>query len=490
MLRRTWSLFLSLLVSGIASGAEPVSLADVVRAVLRDGADVRAAELAVDMAAAQVSAARAVFDPTFTTGADVSGGRSSSFLAGFETSSRAFAWSTDTALSGELPTGTSYELGSSVVRQHSTTTSSLGGESTDQQVSTWAFGVDATVRQDLFAALRPTSAQVALRTAREAKDVEALRALDIRQATLASVTSAWAGWQVEVAAVDVRARRLATAEALEASLMAQLDEGVVTAADVGKVRADRLGAQADLAAAGASARDAGDRLLVQMGRSPGVEVEPAGEFPRLPEVTATLAVHLAEADARSPALALARLQATHSDAALRDAWLQALPSLTVDGSAGVATLAGDARAALLGLADSDSALPTYGAGLTLTVPLGGRAAAAARAKAEASRASISLASDDGSRSLAADVVVALRAVRTAETSVTLARARLEAARAVADAESARADEGLVRVDQRLDALAAVSEAELAVLDQEAALRLAVVELMRLEGSIDALLVQG
>lgn len=489
MSARRATLLLSLLLPTWATAA-PLSLAEALAAALQESADVRTAELALDAAEADIDSARAGFDPVFGTGADVSGGRSRSFLAGFETSARSLTWSADTSLTGELPSGTSYTFGSSVVRQQNTTTSNLGVGTTEQQVSTWAFGVDATLRQDVFAALRPTAATIALRTAREARDQEALRALDTRQTTLATVSEAWSSWEVAVATIDVRARRVATAEALEATLSAQLDEGVATRADVAQVRADRLAAEADLTAARAAAQDAGDRLLVAIGWRPGATIEPGLGFPTLPSVGDDLNTHITRAQDRSPSVALAKLQVEHAQLGVRDARSSSLPSLTIDGTVGAATLASDARTALLGLADTDSTLPNYGAGITLSVPLGGRAAQASRARALASAASLDVARDEVERTVASDVSAAVRAVHTAETSAALARARLEAARAVQEAETARAEEGAARLDQLLDAVAATAEAELTVLQQDAALRIAVVTLARLEGSVDALLVRG
>jgi outer membrane protein TolC len=465
-----------------------ISLPDALEAALTAHPDLRAAEVSVDAADAATRLARAGFDPTLTAGTDISASESQSYVAGYPTASTTTAWSGDVGVNGELATGTSWSVDGEIARQIAATSSSLGGVPSEQETDTWATSFGVTVRQDLLVLLRPTSARIALRQAEERADEATLTLLQARQAALAEVADLWWTWKTTVAREDVARRAVEQAQALEAVTAAWVAEGQAERLELSRVTTDRLAADQTLADAEAAVDAAADAVLVRIGGQPGADVAPDGEGSLAPLASTDPADHLRAAEASSPTLALVRLQLESAEAGARDVRWDGLPSLALTGSFGVGTLDTSAGAALTALG-TDDAFPAYAAGVELSLPLGGRAAAARQDGARAEVRLQEYAYDDARVRLDADLRAALRSVETARRGVDLSTARLEVARATEDGERARTEAGLRRLDQLLDATGDRLDAEVDLLSARLDLGRATLNVARLEGGVDTLLVR-
>lgn len=466
--------------------AAPLSLADALRAALVANPDLVASTYTLDEADASVTSARGVFDPTLDAGVSADGAETSSYLAGYPTSSSTVSWEGDVDLGGQLGSGTSWSVGAATTQQSSSTVSTLGGQSSTSDTDTWATTLSVTASQDLLALLRPTDARAALRKAVERADQASVQALDTRAQVLSDVATAWWDWSGALEQVDVATRSVTAAKALEARTAAWVEVGQSQAVELARVKADRLQAEETLAKAQAAAGSAADVLLLRIGAPPGTPIEPAGDpvGPTLP--TLSLDAHLAAAAAASPTVLLARLQADAATAAARDTRYDALPSLSLGASAGVSTLEDTAGASWSGLF-GDGALPSWGVGLDLSVPLGGRAARGAQDGATAQKEAAIRSLESAERTVDANVRAALRDEATAEQSLALAEARLQVAKETEAGEGARVNEGTRRMDQLLDAVHDREDAELDVIAARRELWRATLQVARLEGTVEAAL---
>ncbi len=479
---------LTLLVLSSAHAAEGISLADALAGAAQKNAELRAAQASVDAARAEVLTAEGAFDASLDASAGAERSESRSFLAGYPMSSSTSAWSADAGVSGELATGTSWSLSTEIARQTSSTETSLGGASSAQETDYWASSVGVTVRQDLLTILRPTDARQAVRNATERADQYEMAALEARQTALAGVADAWWSWKTATERAALAERSVESALALERVTEAWVEEGQAEALELARVRTERLATEQEAAETKAAAVTAGDALLVAMGRDPGADIAPEGEGAPGELASTDVREHLATASSQSPAIARLDLQLAAAHAAVRDVRYDGLPSLAVTGSAGLTSLDTSASGALRDLT-GDEAMPTWAAGLEMSVPLGGRAARGTRQQAEAEVRSAEIALDAAERELEAEMRAALRDVETAERALALATQRLDVARQTEEGERARTEEGLRRTDQLLDAVEAREQAEQDVLDARLSAWRATVEVARLEGGVDAVLAQ-
>lgn len=477
-------LLLTLLSLPSAHAGEGLSLADAISTALQSNADLRAAEAALDAADADQLGAKGAFDPVLSVSGGLDRAESRSFLAGYPMASTTRAWSGDLGIAGELPSGTSWSISGEIARDAADTETTFGGASGTQETDYWTSSVGVTVRQDVLALVRPTTAREAVLRAAERADQREMALLQTRQEALAAVATAWWDFQAAGARAHLARTSVESAVALVQVTDAWVQEGQAEAVELARVRTEQLAAEQAAVEAEAEVARSRDRLLVVIGREPGADVTPVGEGAVRTPASMDLKEHLAIADAQSPSIALLDLQLEAARAASRDARYDGLPSLSLTGSVGAGSLessASDAVGSLVG----DESLPSWAAGIEVSVPLGGRVARGTRDAASADVRAAEAALEEAERALAADVREALRDLQTATTALSLAAQRVEVARETEAGERARAEEGMRRLDQLLDAVNAREEAEADVLDARLAASRAIVEVARLEGGVDA-----
>jgi len=487
----TRPIFLSLVLLGwsVPALAHPLTLDEALVAAVDGNADLRDAELALEQSLQRVGGAQGSYDPLLSAAHDQSHQESESFLGGSPLSSTTFSGTSSVGLTGALASGTSWSLTSRLASQSSVVVTDLSGTSQESTIDNWQASVIFGVQQDLLALLRPSAAAIAVRQAREQSDVATLAALETRQTVLAQVAVSWWSWESAWAQLSVAERAVAEAEETVRVTALWVEAGESERVELSRVQTELLAVRQALSRSRAEAARTGDALLVLVGApttSDAAELTPGGGSDLNLPALGDLDAHLARAREGSPTLARQRLAVENADRSVHDQRLSALPSLGVSGQVGMSSLEADAPTALQSLG-GQSGFPSWAVGVSLSTPLGGRAAAASRSSANLTVEREALALDTLERRLDADVRDAARQTETASEQLELARARLKVAEETEAGEAARLSAGLRRTDQLLTARTARQDAESDVLLAELAQRQAAIELARLEGGVEQVL---
>lgn len=440
--------------------AAELSLKEAVDQAVSEHPDAQQGRLLADQAAASVRSAQAAFDPSLTASTTWSSTESAMYLGASLVDSDSESLDNSIAIQGILPTGTTWSV--STALDNEKTSVVQGGLDSASSFENWTGGAELRVTQDLLAPMRASDAAILSRQARERLSQAELTAGLRTDAAVADAANAWWSWKSAVDAVALSERSVEQALELEARTTTWFEEGEAARLEVDRVVADRLGAQRDLLRSQADARRAADALLVKLGEPVGTPIEPDGEVHlwTVPELTEAQIVELAVQN--NPELALARLELDAAMAAERDARRSVLPSLDASVSLGTTSLSDAPSTALSDLWDADG-MPRATVGLTLGVPLGGRAAAASTSNAATQVLIEEVQLRNAEAQLRADVRAAVEGVDTARQGVDLAEARLDVARATEAGEQARVDEGVRRLDQLLDAVQQREAAEVELL---------------------------
>ncbi|MEL6345674.1 MAG: TolC family protein, partial [Myxococcota bacterium] len=289
-----------------------------------------------------------------------------------------------------------------------------------------------------------------------------------------------------VAQEALTAGNLESALALQERTDVWFEVGQVDQAEVARVKSERIQAERDQLKAQQEVRRAADTLLLQLGEAPGQDITPEGDGTFALPAALSVEEHQRLAEDGNVGLALAALDIEDARADLKDANAERLPSLTVSGSVGRASLEDNAADAFAALGD-DRGFTSYGVAAELSTPIGGRAARASRNQAQAALSAAEIQHDNTLHRLRSDVQLAVQNVEVAFMDVELAQAKLDAARKTEDSEVARLDAGVRRLDELLDARRRRVSAEDDVQQANQALALAHLELAQLEGRVDNLL---
>ena len=444
------------LVASPASAAG-LTLANAVDKAVSEHPDAQEGRMLAAQAAADVQAAKAAFDPSLNAESSWSTTQSARYLGATLLDTDTQILDNSVAIQGELPTGTSWSVSTGLTNE--STSVFQGGIDSESTYENWTGSTALTLTQDVLAPLRSSDSAIVARQSRERLSQAELTAA-IRAD--GAVADAWWTWRSAVDQVALGERSVEQALELEARTTIWFEEGEAARVEVDRVIAERLGAERDLLLARAEARRAADDVLVKLGEPAGTPIEPEGPLQlwTVPELTETQIIELAVQN--NPELALARLERDAAQAAERDARRSALPTLDVGVSVGTTSLTDTPSSALSSLWNND-AMPTGTVGLSLGVPLGGRATSAAKASASTQVAIEELQLRDAEAQLRADVRAAVDGVETAQRGVELADARLKVARATEDGEQARVDEGVRRLDELLDAVQQREAAEVELL---------------------------
>lgn len=444
---------------------------------------VRTAQTLLDTADAGLLQAQAAFDPRMSVTSEATGSSTSGYIAGYPMDSTSSGTQSGIALTGTLPTATTWAVDTSLSYTSTTTTSQLGDVASEQVRKNWAGLVSLSVTQDVLAPLRTSSTAIQRRQARESADVAELEARQAVEEAVETVAARWWTWSAAHRQADVADRALEEVERLLVETRARAEEGELADLEVTRVETQHLQARRAALAAEADARQAGDALATLLGLPHDPDRVPGG-----PGAIAAggIAVGAAEsmALANDLGVAIARSELQASQAGARDARAVALPTLDLTGSVGVASLTEGASTAISALATDP--LPRWAVGMQLGVQLGGRAARGSidSARAAVTRAVLALEQAEDDVRLA--VRVALDDVELSRSAVELAAAELQVAKATEAGEQARLDEGLTRLDDLLSARDDRMAAEVSLVDAEADRARAELALLRHLGRISEL----
>lgn len=437
---------LAVMLTVSATGAEPASrnltLADCVGLALENNLDLRIERIARETARQDVAAARGGYDPNLTlsakrTHAESIGSRAETTaenveILGSETDNDALAAS----IGGATPLGgLGYEIGARV----GSTDGTRGGNPFDTSTGS----ASVTLTQPLLKGFKTDSVRYQVAVARK-QSAEAAAQLEARiQDVLAQVETAWYGLVEARESIRVQEDAVQLATQLYEDNRRKVQIGALSRLDEKQAESQAAAARAALSSARRAYAEAQNQLktlLYADHRSVrDVELAPIGELAA--ESVATDAAASGErALERRPDLRQARLALERQGIAADYQKNQTLPSLDLVGSYGVAasdeTSTGDA-VDRMEAADE----PFWSAGVTLTFPLGNRAAKTRYAQSRANEEKQKLGLRQLEEKALVEVEDAAAAVRTGYEKVQATREAREYAREALEAEQRKLESG-------------------------------------------------
>lgn len=470
----------ALALSPPARAADTLTLDQTVAEALAGHPALATSRLQVERADGGVLASKATFDPQLRVQGDVRNEESNQLFGGLVFDQSTLRTSATSTVSGSLPTGTGYTLTGTYSQNNQEAPDFRTGQITET-VRT-APGVTAQLSQEVLRGHRMAFNRRQVVNANNAYAVAELQVEAQRQRALAEVANAYWSWVHTVALVDIAGERVDVAvEALRVG-EAQLDEGRIAPVEVTRLRIAEVQARkARLDAEQAAARS-GDALLVLIGRTPGAEITPGTPLDQVPDAS-TLEVEPAveEALAGNLDLRVDALEAEQAALSTRLARHGQLPSLTLDGTLGLTQITNKIDG------DQREPLPnqTFAAGATFTVPLGNRAARGEYAQTQADEALRRQELEQRRRQIAQETADQVRALRAAAEQVRLADLELELARQTLSAEEARQAAGRAVTKDVLEARTERFDAEIRLAKARVDAQLALIDLLRLQGRLDA-----
>ncbi|MFH1462887.1 MAG: TolC family protein [Pseudomonadota bacterium] len=426
--------------------------------------------------------ARGTFDPSFGLGADAQNNVSESFSQFGQVASHTRRSGFSTSLNQFLPTGTSLGLGWSVdsatYLYELLDTGMTWEQQEPQRYSTLSFSIAQSLLQGHRLAYNLSAVREAERTVSQAE-------ASLQVARLAAVAdTAEAYWNlVYLQDLEVIAREaVAVAQEEQRVVQAMVAAGQLAPVEGTRVEAAVVQAKTSLLEAEARRRAGSEALALLLGVDPQEPIAPESQ-PQEPVALALDDARVVEAAmAGNPSLLVYRSEVDSAEVALSNARHARLPELQLTGGAGL-------NGYEPGFADAvgemfDGKLRYWQVGADLSVPLGNRADRGRVQQAQANLAIARQQLEAMERTVAANVLIQVRAVETGRQRVELADANLRLAEATLSAEKARQREGRAIQKDVLEAQRAVSNAQGARVQARVEYALAVVELGRLQGRIE------
>ena len=382
-----WAVLVAAMAAGVvvvcageegAAGVGSLGLEDCVRLALERNLDLQVTRLERTEAEYDVGIARGAYDPevtleagrTHTESAGESGGTSEGVLGTMRTESDEDSLSA--GVGGRLGVlGTRYELSA----RNGETSGTRGG--TGFETSTARVG--ASITQPLLKGLRTDSARYQVRSAEMQSEEAALEVEQAAQSLLASVEKAWYGLLEARQSRAVQEEAVALAEQLLADNRRKVKIGAMSVLDEKQAESQAATARADLARAEQAVTQAENDLKMLVWadlRSVWRQEMSAEGVLEAPEEGATApdaGIGMENALARRPELRRARLALERQGLAVDLYRDQRLPGVDLKGGYGLAAAAADSMSdAWSTVADADE--PYWNVGVTVTIPIGNRAA--------------------------------------------------------------------------------------------------------------------
>ncbi len=428
-----------------APAAEPVralTLAECVGLALENSLDLKIEKLTREVARQEVAAARGGYDPelklsaarTHEESAGESAGTAAGALAVLETDTDRDAY--DVAVGGETALGgLRYEVGA----QLGDSSGLRDGNPFD--TSTGSAGV--TLTQPLLQGFRTGGARYQVRLARQ-QSAEAAVQLEAKiQDVLAEVESAWYGLIEAREGLRVQAEAVRLATQLYEDNRRKVQIGTLSALDEKQAESQAAAARADLSSAKQACAEAQNQLktllFADLRNTRAVELAAAGGLSAEP-VDVDPAASGAAALAQRPDLRQARLALDRQGFTVKYQKNQTLPALDLVGGYGVAASGEDSHNGVFDRLESADE-PYWTAGVTLTFPLGNRAAKAKHAQSLANEEKLKLQLRQLEEAALVEVENAAAAVATGLEKVRATREAREYAEQALAAEQRKLDSG-------------------------------------------------
>ncbi len=483
---------LALLVSAVLLGAgeahaeRPITYRGVLEAAAQNNLDLASAEYSVARAQAGVLSSQGIFDPTWTSTLSWFRTRDPGYEPTLDvaTLNDNVGWALNSRVGGQLPSGTSFNVGGDLSASRFTTTSD-----DDCQFCPFEFNqsfrnssVDVSLGQELLRGVLVAYNTQAVTRAVNALTVSEMELARARQETLAASAAAYWNFAYQHQLLRLAQDNVAVAEEALRVVKLRVDAGELAPVEGTRQEADFVQKQADLMATELAVRQAADDLLLLMGESPGQDVIPATEAGQVPalELDRDRAIEVALAQNFDLAVAAANLDAAQRE--LSVARHTTLPSLTANVSASIDAQDSNFGDTFAGLG-TDFSTPTLAASGTLAVPIGNRAARGGRDDALAALYAQEIAQRKLEATVRADVAQQVLALNSAARRVELSDANNRLAEETLAAEEALAAAGRTIQRDVLEARQAAEAARVEAAKARTDYRLAQVELLRLQGQL-------
>jgi outer membrane protein TolC len=464
-------------VTGEASDTVRLSLAECLDRALLENMNLRVQRYTPPLAAEEVEAARAAFDPVLEVGANLSESRSAAAASELDGSAQPTSERSSgrASVAQRLPWGTQLQLAASQSESE-----------TDSSFSTLNPAVDSTVDLSINQPLLRGGGR-AINTAAIQRGRIAVAKADhaLRAAVMDLGRDTELGYWALALAHERRAvatRSLALSEQLLAETQEMVRQGVKTQVEALQAEADVAAKREAVVVAGQRVADAEDRLWWLMGslhehQDSRIALEPVpdpeGEAPD-EEATYQRASRL------RPELQILAEQMRERELDLSLAARDKMPSLDLSGRGGFSGRAGDRSDAVDGMLDRDGY--AWQADLTFRIPWGLREGEARMRQAGLRLLQEQLSTDGAEEQLLLDVRAGCRAVRTGLERVRVTRLAESLTEQQLGQEQARFDAGLATVREVMDAQDDVDSARVRTLEAISDTIEARVRLARLEGS--------
>jgi len=465
--------------------SRPITFRDALTEAQKANPSIAQADLGVTSAEEGVLSANGLFDPNLDSNINWSRRKQTGYFQGFPFKSVSQAWDFGVGVSGMAPTGTQYQLETSLDYNYSSYTTQFNPNVSPSESIEDAYtsNTSVSITQPLLRGVTLAWNLHNITLARSGLSVARLSLEKTRQDTLAQVAQSYWTWAYDVQAVQIAQRQVATAqEALRVGKL-QLQSGQIAPVEKTRLEAALVQAQQNELTAEVTAQQAGDALLLLMGEAPGQDVVPATPLGEVPPLQLDVDKAVEVAVAQNLDLAVQKAQVDKARAELTYAKEGRLPTLSGVASAGLGAQANSLGGAYSGLFGSD-AFPYYSVGGQFSVPLGNRAARGQADQSEVSLHQAQLQLQDLERSVRSQVEHQVRLLQQAGRRVELADVNLRLAKETLAAEEALAKAGRAIEKDVLEARASAFQAEVDAAKARADYRLAQTELLRLQGQID------
>ena len=377
----------TLAAPGAEPAGRPLTLADCVGFALENNLDLKIEKITRGVAETEVDAAQGGYDPSLTVSAkrthEETLGTAETGLERIEGESDVDAYAASVGGATALG-GLSYELGAR--------TGDSSGTSQGNPFDTSSGSAGITLTQPLLKGFKTDGTRYQVALARQ-QSAEAGIQLEARmQAVLAEVEAAWYALLQAHESILVQEDAVRLATQLYEDNRRKVQIGALSILDEKQAESQAAAARADLSAAKRAYGEAQNRLKALLfadhRATRGLEIAAVGELSSTP-VDVDAAASGARALERRPDLREARLALARQGLTVAYQKNQTLPALDLVGGAGVAASGEESRGDVvdrMGSADE----PYWTAGVTLSWPLGNRAARARHAQSAANEEKLRL----------------------------------------------------------------------------------------------------
>ncbi|MFT7520451.1 MAG: outer membrane protein [Kiritimatiellia bacterium] len=457
--------------------AAPLSLQQALEEALARNPELATSKLGVESAEAQVLSAQSIYDPTLTVSGTGSDSSQNQLFNGIVFNSEESSLSTFSRIGGSLSTGTTY---SAKVGYNASTRTGTGFDGGQTETVRAEPRVDLDVEQQLLRGHRTAYNRRRVISANNSVDISQLRLAARGQRVLGDVSRAYWTWvnNDEVHQVAEERHKVAL-EALRIG-QTQLDAGRIAAVDVTRLETEAVRAEVGVVNANRTVAESADSLMLLLGRQPGEDLSPSDSIAVADQGDLDVGVAVELAMTGNQDLRIASLEVDQATLDTKLSRHALLPSLAVSASLGVSSVSNTVD----DQKDDPFANRTLSGGATYSMPLGNRAARGEMQSAQATEATKRISLESLRRSIAQSVAKQVRTIDAASRQITLVEKEVELAELTLKAEEARAAAGRVVQKDVLEARTSLFDAKVRAAKARADHQLAVVELRRLQGSLD------